>query len=509
MKKYCIFILAFLCTHTCLSSQNYWSKRFDFDKGNDYGTQVIKVSDGLIVQVNAFCQFNTRDCFGLMKFDTEGNHLWTSVVYDTLEINYLKAMTVKDDTIYLNTDYLGIEGKDYSILKFNLEGQYLNRYDYWHPSVDNLHYARFMTCQQGLFYTHFDFKDTATLKFREGIRVFDPMWNLLWETTVPNNGYPALLWCTSDPTTDGGLAVIYSSWKNPGHKGVATIEKYDSIGTLEWATTLPHEYSSFSKWVNISQHSDGGYVGTWKIDTFGVFIYDRPDILFKLDANGNLLWEKVNFYEQNNFWHFFVAQNGDLIGCGVAENFQNDTIDEPEFQVGYIARFNADGERLWERKIFEQREDAWIHELIGGVELDNGDLVFTGSMDDTSALPDPYPQNVWLVKVDSNGCFTPGCGTEQYLVSAHEPVKEVSEGIFRLFPNPFGERLSLGSVLGRHIPTGTYRARLYDAQGNLIFDKAFQPNLIHDFDTSALPAGFYTLSILRDGKLVQTLKAVK
>ncbi len=99
-------MLAFLYAHTCSFSQNYRSKRFDFDKGNDYGTQVIKVGDGLIVQVNAFCQFNTRDCSGLMKFDTEGNHLWTSVVYDTLEINYLKAMTVKDDTIYLNNNIL-------------------------------------------------------------------------------------------------------------------------------------------------------------------------------------------------------------------------------------------------------------------------------------------------------------------------------------------------------------------------------------------------------------------
>ncbi len=223
-----------------------------------------------------------------------------------------------------------------------------------------------MTYQQERFFVHFDFKDTATLKYREGIRVFDPMWNLLWETTVPNNGYPALLWCTSDPTTDGGLAIIYSFWKNPGHKGVATIEKYDSVGTLEWATTLPHEYNSFSKWVNLSQHPDGGYVGLWQIDAFLPLHYQTPDIVFKLDPAGKLLWEKVSFEEQHNFIHLLVAQNGDFIGCGVAENFQNDTIEEPGFRVGYIARFNAEGERRWERMIFEQREGAWISELIGG-----------------------------------------------------------------------------------------------------------------------------------------------
>lgn len=205
MKKYCIFILVFFCAHTCSFSQNYWSKRFDFDKGNDYGTQVIKVNDGLIVQVNAFCQFNTRDCFGLMKFDLEGNHLWTSVVYDTLEINYLKAMTVKDDTIYSNTNYLGIEGKDYSILKFNMEGEYLDRYDYWHPGVEHFHWSRSMKYRQNRFFVHFGYKDTVTLRFREGIRAFDPMWNLLWETSVPNNGYPTPRWCTSDPTNDGKL----------------------------------------------------------------------------------------------------------------------------------------------------------------------------------------------------------------------------------------------------------------------------------------------------------------
>jgi hypothetical protein len=81
--------------------------------------------------------------------------------------------------------------------------------------------------------------------------------------------------------------------------------------------------------------------------------------------------------------------------------------------------------------------------------------------------------------------------------------------IFRIFPLPFNERLLLGAELGQHIPAGDYRAILYDSKGQMIFDQGFDPHHLQDFDTSRLPAGFYTLLVSRDGKPVQTLKAMK
>lgn len=316
-------------------------------------------------------------------------------------------MVVKADTIYINANYRGVSGLEYTVLKFDLQGNYRDRFDYWHPGLENFHSARNLQTHQDRFFVHGTYKDTTTLRIRDNVWVYDAEWNKLWEPNVPNNGYPRLSYSNSAATDDGGLAVIYASFKIPGYRTVATIEKYDAEGQLEWRSTLPYEFDIDSDFVNIAQHPDGGYMGVWKVDTFGGFHYRSPDLIFKLDADGQLVWER-NYYEQiNNFYDIFVTQNGDLVGCGVTEDSPFDTITEPDFIAGYIARFNADGERLWERRIIEKRADTWFCELYGGVEMPNGDLVFTGSIDDTTFFPDPYPQNVWLLRVDGNGCLLP------------------------------------------------------------------------------------------------------
>lgn len=331
----------------------------------------------------------------------------------------------------------------------------------------------------------------------------------LWERQVPNT-YPNLLWCDTDATPDGEVVAIYSSWKSPASDhGICTIEKYDAEGDLEWTTVLPHEYNSFSKWVKIDHHPDGGYVGTWKIDTFGLFIWTQPNIVFKLDAAGQVEWERVEYHEQYNFWGLFAAQNGDIIGCGVAQDFFNDTIEGDEYTAGFVARFKPNGELRWKRKIFDHTDSGYRHQFFNGAEMSNGDLVFTGEMRDS--LPDdPYPWNVWLVRLDSNGCFAPGCGEEQHLVAAKEPQQQAAaEQIFVLFPNPFSEQITLAAVLGAHIPPGEYRAVLCDMQGRAVRQRMFNPNLLTDFDVGDVPPGAYSLVVFRDGLPVQTLKAVK
>ncbi|MDX1911543.1 MAG: hypothetical protein SFV22_08670 [Saprospiraceae bacterium] len=316
-------------------------------------------------------------------------------------------MVVKADTIYINANYRGVSGLEYTVLKFDLQGNYRDRFDYWHPGLENFHSARNLQTHQDRFFVHGTYKDTTTLRIRDNVWVYDAEWNKLWETNVPNNGYPRLSYSNSAATDDGGLAVIYASFKIPGYRTVATIEKYDAEGQLEWRSTLPYEFDIDRDFVNIAQHPDGGYMGVWKVDTFGGFHYRSPDLIFKLDADGQLVWERIYYEQINNFYDIFVTQNGDLVGCGVTEDSPFDTITEPDFIAGYIARFNADGERLWERRIIEKRADTWFCELYGGVEMPNGDLVFTGSIDDTTFFPDPYPQNVWLLRVDGNVASCP------------------------------------------------------------------------------------------------------
>ena len=483
------------------SSAQYWSKHYDLQKANDNGRKIILIDDGMVVLVNGFCEYNTMDCFGLMKFDFEGNLIWKAVALDTLDVNHGEAIEVINDTIFVNANYLDVPNKHYCVIAFNMQGNYLSRRDYEYPGLLNYHWAREIAALGDRRFVTFQYRDTATGRYMGRLRAFDNNWNIVWERSI-SNFYPHVGWCEMEPTPDGGAAMIYSSCQT--YHCRASIEKYDASGGLEWTTVFPKDYNS-ATWVDLAVHPDGGYVGFWRIDTFGIFIYPYPELVFKLDAAGQFEWQKVRFDRAQNFWQVFAAQNGDIIACGVAQDFYQDTID---YFAGLIRRLKPNGETRWERKIFDYTDGGIRNQFFYGVEMPNGDLVFSGDIRDT--LPDdPYPGNVWLVKLDSNGCFTPGCGEEQYLVAAKEPQQAVEEQPFALFPNPFSDHITLAAVLGRHIPPGEYRAVLYDAQGQIIRQQSFSPNLLTYFDTEDAPPGAYILAVYKDGVLMQTLKAVK
>ena len=124
MLRIFIFSALFILTNSNPLSAQYWSKRFDLQMGNDFGRKIIVINDGFIVSINGFCDYNTKDCFGLMKFDFEGNLVWKTVVLDTLEINHSECIEVINDTIFVNTNYLGVPNKHFSILAFDMQGNY-------------------------------------------------------------------------------------------------------------------------------------------------------------------------------------------------------------------------------------------------------------------------------------------------------------------------------------------------------------------------------------------------
>lgn len=489
-----------------LFAQDYWSKRFDLDRGNDYGTQVIATDSGLIIMVTALCDINNRNCEGFIVLDNNGNLIWEAIVYDTIDANYFDAVALMGDSILVNMTYLGIQDKDYAVLSYDMHGNSGSIYNYYQASMGSFHVARAITALNDRVFVNFEYQDMLTGIRMENLRAYQTGWNMLWEVVLPNTD-PWITWCDTEATEDGGVVVIYHSWGSPGGAGIATIEKYDVDGEMEWQTILPHAYDRNGRWVRIDTHIDGGYVGFWDIDTFGLNINEHPGIIFKLDSMGEIEWERVDYDEQIRIWNIFSTQNGDIVGCGVEEDWPwvHDSI---EYRAGYIVRFNSLGERIWDRKIIEERGGADYYHFYAGSETANGDLVFTGIIGDSiyGTPDDPTPDNVWVVKVDSMGCFEPGCDEWQYLISATQDVTREEETEFILFPNPASELIMLGAQIGAHIPRGDYTALLYNNQAQLIAHSDFDPNRITEFDISDFQPGLYTMSILLDSRIVQVLK---
>ncbi len=506
MKK---SILTFIILHTILStdlsSQTTWSKHYDLDIGNDYATHVVPVSDGVIIQAIGFCDFNSRDCHGLVKLDFNGNIVWKKIIYDTLEVNGLTAFFIRNDTILLNMSYLGIPDKACSVLSFDLNGNYLSRFDYSQPTPYSA--GDILLRPDANLYVKFDIRHPITNKIIEYTRCYDRDWNLLWDTHTPEN--VGLNQTKSAVSLDSGLIIGYTAWPGGGQDLAFNVEKYSKDGQLEWHTKYPHSCNNNGQVIKINAMPDGTYIGAFVSDSFGFLIADHVELWFKIDANGDKVWEKANTMEERSIYHSFVSQNGNIIACGEMGNYYYDTIQDP-YLSGYLMCLNPDGERVWERKILDKTAGIYRQYVYGGTELPNGDLVFVGMVWDTMTTPEnPAFTDMWIFKTDNLGCFTPGCGEWQSLVAVGEPQKTMPARTFGIYPNPVTDHCNLVATLGEIIPPGQYYVRLYDSKGQFLFSKNIDPLFLNRLDLSGAPAGLCTAVLFREGAVYQTIKVVK
>jgi hypothetical protein len=431
-------------------------------------------------------------------------------MYDTIGPESYQPMAIRNDTIFVNVQYKTIQAC--SVLSYDLQGNYLGRYDYWHPSMLGRFISRKLESSGDRLFVNFSYDDTLDTKNKDKIRAYDPSWNQLWEVKLPNNiEYPRLLYVDMDACADGGIITLCVSRKAYDER-VCSIQKLDPDGNPEWTTMLDGMYEAWSYPATIHAHPDGGYMGHWQIGTGDFWSYEYPDMWFKLDANGQIEWQRIDdaVHNMRNFTGTFVAKNGDLIGCGSAQDSPYDTIDESDRYFAHISRIKPDGESRWERKIYHLKEGGYYPWLYHGAEMENGDLIFTGYVWDTIQTPEnPSWDDLWLLKLDSNGCLEPGCDFNQYILPVSEPALSVPLDVFRAFPNPFVTQFSLAAVLGKHIPSGDYRMVLYDAAGRAVIQQTFSPNLLTRVETPQLPSGLYSLVIFRNGMEFQALKMVK
>ncbi|MEQ1745073.1 MAG: T9SS type A sorting domain-containing protein [Saprospiraceae bacterium] len=489
----------FLC-HNLLSAQ-YWSKRYDFQQGNEIATQIIPMDDGLLVSVTGLCDQNKRFCGGLIKLDFEGNLLWKSIYWDTLETNTFGAVAIIDDTIFVNVNYYYVDSLYYSVLAYDLQGNYLSRRDYGFPSIKK--WANNISVNGERIYVLYQYHDPTTLKSRGRLRAYDRKWAFLWEREYPgthNN-------CSESHVTampDGGAALIYTGAE--GFDRRALVVRYDEDGNVLWTSPFPKAYDA--DYVRIEPYPDGGLVGIWHIDTFVLGYSFYPQRVFKMDASGQIEWTKFEITASyQKYFHIFVAKNGDIVVSG-SDNNASVVLPIGNVLNGYVRRLRPNGDLLWERRIMDFSQGDHKNYIYYGAELDNGDLVFAGEIADS--LPDdPYPYNVWVVRLDSTGCFAPGCETEQILTSTKDAPTGNLEGPFIAFPSPFSEKITVGGKLGSRFPPGQYRIAVFDLLGRLMLERPMNPQQITELDAATWPSGTYFIRINLGASVFQYLKVIK
>ncbi len=133
------------------------------------------------------------------------------------------------------------------------------------------------------------------------------------------------------------------------------------------------------------------------------------------------------------------------------------------------------------------------------VELADGGIVAAGERIDWFT---DYPQQGWLLRLDSYGCLVPGCQTVG--VKENEDVSHY----LSLYPNPFSDQLQI--YFNAPNEFGSYSFKLLSFEGRLLNSvSGLQNNTTYSLNTEVLPKGIFLVQLFSDDKLVSSHKIVK
>jgi len=140
---------------------------------------------------------------------------------------------------------------------------------------------------------------------------------------------------------------------------------------------------------SVQQTSDGGYIVSGYIDSFGGY---SDMLLIKLDSSGNVDWARTAGTPDDNDWGYSVQQTSDggYIVSGYTNSFG---------AVGYdifIVKFDSSGNVDWAKTVGGSGQDG------GGFSIQqtsDGGYIVSGYTDSFGA----GNKDIFLVKLDSNG----------------------------------------------------------------------------------------------------------
>ncbi len=219
--------------------------------------------------------------------------------------------------------------------------------------------------------------------------------------------------------------------------------------------------------------------------------------IVRLNTKGKKIWSYDDIYddiyEYYEYISIFKTKDDGIVAVGQNYNQPKDGL-PPSGRCGIITRIDKNGSLLWRRKVWDVNVPFNHCGFNSGTELEDGSLLITGWWRDT--LPDPYyDTNVWLIKLDSNGCYNPGCvGNDS--VTTTQNIIVIGREMIKLSPNPANDYLK---VSWNKTPTPAKSLVVYDLSGkailqSLISDKSGSTEL----SISELPSGLYVLKIFGD-----------
>ena len=480
--------------------QTTFMKSIDMNNGSDSGFQIVGMEDGYLLVVGSLCANNSVNCLGFLRIDWEFEDIYYKkqhgVYPNEIKFGGVQSFTSISDQYYF-TGSIYDENQSPQIFFMEFEpntgdslftvsrgGQYHDFVRAIVPASDStLALLNYKTISPG--------QDIISL---EGI---DTEGNVIWES-IFGQEYSYINPQSLTRLSNGDLLFVYSTCSIPNASSLCSAQGYDLTMTRTdaeghelWTHNYPASVLSTSS--QVLAVDDGGFVASWTRDFWfelDSLIAFPPSVLW-FNAEGELVnsyYFPANDYKRTLI-NLYRTANGDIIGMGSIN-----LLDEDLGVAGWIFRLNPQGELLWERRIADLTRPYLRSWLSSAVENADGSLVFVGTILDTYADQTPVinDYNVWVVKLDSEGCLEPDCGTYQVITNTTAEVVPAGSPELRIYPNPARGAFQ-ASMESFQQPIYPAVIALSDMNGRLVRQVEQSGNA--DIDTAGLPPGIYVVQV--------------
>jgi glucan-binding YG repeat protein len=281
-------------------------------------------------------------------------------------------------------------------------------------------------------------------------------------------------------TSDGGFVAVGGStsadsdFSSEASSYQGVIARFDSNGNRIWfrlyGAEEPHdENDHYTIFYSVVATPDGGFVaaGTSKVLIDGFTgSYGRQEqnfILVKFDANGNRIWAKIHGGSSVDEFHSLIqTSDGSLIAAGLSESWDGDLSGAFINDSPVIAKFNANGEKIWIKYCDVGQRDAYFDSI---VQAPNGDFVAVGTLRDYY-----FSEDFLIARLDANGekiwSKTYGGDLWDYLYS----VTPTSDGGFVAVGSAYSQN---GDLVGTDKDDKNFVIVKFDANGYKVWLRTY------------------------------------
>jgi hypothetical protein len=216
------------------------------------------------------------------------------------------------------------------------------------------------------------------------------------------------------------------------HSLDALVIKTDNLGNEEWTKTFGNPNVD-DDMAHVALADDGNYLIT---TTYGEWVVSPQSrtgriCIIKLNNEGTSMWQKKIGPKMRQCYIRNISESlsGDIIATGFS---YHDTVSFT--YTGWMYKYTKEGDSIWMRDYYHYVQQYDQNMLYDAYPCTDKGYVGIGL-----AHPDMGTEKLWIIKVDSMGCDTPGCATGVF-------TKELSFNNDRnisAFPNPAETEITL------------------------------------------------------------------